>query len=201
MWQYSFIRHVCVLKFNLIQFMSGQVLNEGVYNENYKKIDDTEKFFNSLDLLFQLRSTNLKPNISCNYEAKMATLSSTKLWTIEGFKKFKYCVENVHAKRRPKGNDKLELIREVFELSNQYLQDEYNMFQVHTWQLISSLIQMMLPISGTYTFKTWKTQTKNLGNVTMKHYKIGRCRSTEIQKRMRAEPRVLQELQEVTREF
>lgn len=108
--------------------------------------------------------TNLKLNISCNYEAKMATLSSTKLWTIKGFKKFKYCVENVHAKRKPKGNDKLELIREVFELSNQYLQDEYNMFQVHTWQLISSLIQTMLLISGTYTFKTWKTQTKNLGN-------------------------------------
>lgn len=52
MWQYSFILHVCVLKFNLIQFMSGQVLNEGVYNENYKKTHDIEKFLNSLAWLF-----------------------------------------------------------------------------------------------------------------------------------------------------
>lgn len=32
--------------------MSGQVLNEGVYNENYKKTHDIEKFLNSLDWLF-----------------------------------------------------------------------------------------------------------------------------------------------------
>lgn len=77
-----------------------------------------------MDCLFELVSTNLKLKRACNYKGKIATLSSTKLWTI-GFKKFKYCIADVHAKRRPKRNDNRELIREVFEISNQYLQDEY----------------------------------------------------------------------------
>lgn len=33
--------------------------------------------------------------------------------------------DDAHVKRRPSRNDKLESIRKVSEMSNQYLQDEY----------------------------------------------------------------------------
>lgn len=48
-----------------------------------------------------------------------------KLWTIKDFRTFKYFIDDVHEKWRPKRNDKLGLIREVFDISNQYLQDKY----------------------------------------------------------------------------
>lgn len=61
-----------------------------------------------------------KLKISCNYKGKIATLSSNLFVCTQ---KHEFQKIQVHAKRRPRRNDNLELIREVSKISNQYLQE------------------------------------------------------------------------------
>lgn len=72
-------------------------------------------------------STNLKLKISYNYEAKKtALLPSRKLSTIKFSKdSSSIAFDDAHAKRRPKRKHKVQPSREVFEISNQSLQEEY----------------------------------------------------------------------------
>ena len=89
-----------------------------------------------------------------------------KIKTYERFQKILqvlHLMMHMQKKKKKPQNDKN--LSEVFEIWNQYLQDKYtpSSFMYDSWPVVS-YIQTMLPISGTHTFKPWKTFTKNLGN-------------------------------------
>lgn len=74
----------------------------------------------------------------------------------------------MHTQKKKKESPRTTIknLAEVFEISNQCLQDEYTpgSFTYDGWWVVTN-IQTMLPFSGTHTFKPWKTYNKNLGNI------------------------------------